>query len=192
MSKFYISKSHKDDFRGYVRSIAQQTSAPSRRRSGGYYQRHSFTVHTSYWVINSKANGLPALFISFTRSSRWDVAEYEEVYIYDGNSSVHLLIADVTLTLINTPPEACQKAMAYVSTYMTSEGIWDASNLTARSLANQVGILDVFGLTEGLIMAYIIDLVQPELSHNDETPLEEQVRSKKARGIIPISFQDRL
>ncbi|KAL9556191.1 hypothetical protein MBANPS3_001985 [Mucor bainieri] len=175
----------------------QQTNTPPRRRRAGrgYNRRHSHNEVTSYWTISSKANGLPALVISFTDSERWDAEPYEgEVYTYDGTLAVLPLIPGVTLAMIKNPPEAYQKAVAHaineVAGSWNEVDVYGYATFSARSLTNEVTLLDVDGLTEELLMAYIVDLVQPMLSYNGEARLEERIRNRKVTGDIPKASQN--
>lgn len=65
--------------------------------------------------------------------------------------------------------------------------IWSTNNIIARSLKEEVNVLGIEGLTEDLLMAYIIAVVQPELPSNGDTPLRNTVNELRVKGAIPVS-----
>ncbi|KAL9558832.1 hypothetical protein MBANPS3_000694 [Mucor bainieri] len=179
---------------GTLSSAAAATSTQTISHYGkkrGYRQRRETdTVETRYWVINSNTSGRPVLLISFTQSHYWNGETCEQESQFHGTLAVQPLNTGITLEQIRNPPADCQKAVADASSELTGswggEDIWGGCLFVARPLAKEeVFMLDVDGLTEDLLMAYIMNLARPTLGEGNY-PLEEDLHSKMVEGLIPM------
>jgi hypothetical protein len=70
--------------------------------------------------------------------------------------------------------------------------IWGDEEATCNGLSKEVKLLDHEGLTEDLLMTFIIAVIQPKLSLDGEVPFINQINRFKSNGKIPVQPKNHL
>jgi hypothetical protein len=70
--------------------------------------------------------------------------------------------------------------------------IWGDEEATCNGLSEEVKLLDLEGLTEDLLMTYLIAIIQPKLLLDGEVPFINQINRFKSDGQIPVQPKNHL
>ncbi|CAB4492760.1 unnamed protein product [Rhizophagus irregularis] len=84
------------------------------------------------------------------------------------------------------------KANTSGSSWGVGEDIWKPIYIKAKSADDVASILEIPGLTGDLLFKYVLDFLNPTLTHNGETPLKHWVNELKSEGAIPIEPEQHL
>ena len=71
-------------------------------------------------------------------------------------------------------------------------GIWSRDHFIAHPLKEEVEMIGLVGLTEDLLMAYLVAIVQPKFLSNGEIPLYNKINEYKSKVVIPVSPDNHL
>ncbi|KAL9548346.1 hypothetical protein MBANPS3_005723 [Mucor bainieri] len=159
----------------------------------------------SFWIIESGTPGKPGLLVSFYKEFYYNDSDCILNFNHHATLGVQPLTASIDVKHISAFGSARygdpirfssrdfhKVAMAVCAnngggSWGGGGDVWSTDNIIARSLAKEVDMLDIDGLTEELLMAYLVAVVQPELPSNGDTPLRNMVNKRKANGTIPVS-----
>ncbi|CEP10230.1 hypothetical protein [Parasitella parasitica] len=174
----------------------------------GYRNENRSDTEKNFWTISSSKPDQPDLLVSFVNSSYANESDCIPSYYFHATLSVQPLTADVKVKQISAfkckrdglytlARQKFHKAATSVSA--SNEGgswgggdIWSNYEFIANSLEDEVQMLGLEGLTEDLLMAYILAIVQPKLFSNGETPIQNHINAYKSKGVIPVSPNNHL
>jgi hypothetical protein len=165
----------------------------SDQRRGEYH-----SIEENFWAIQSGTQGQPPLLVSFVNESDYDHESCKPSGDFNATLSVQPLNGNTNLTdLQNTQSHSFHKLAISVCAQTSGgswggEDIWGRQHVSSEPLADEVKILDVEGLTEDLLMKFIISIVQPELHFNGETPLVNEINELRSNGSIAYTPKNHL
>ncbi|KAI8886275.1 hypothetical protein K501DRAFT_270010 [Backusella circina FSU 941] len=167
--------------------------------------------HEQFWTIQSCNAQTAPLLVAFSNNAYYNVDDCIPQNHFYATLSVQPLDGCALLkrnTLrqgrysnsegyLRLPSRPFHKLSLYVNATGTSgswgvEDIWGDQETECDGLEQEVKMLDLEGLTEDLLMIYIIAVVQPNLESDGEAPFVRYINRCKSNGVIPVQPKNHL